>query len=63
MALLLEAARKGVVQVMYKIMYKVMYKGVSWYQAGLDAHQVIADLAFVNIHGVAIRKTSKGELS
>jgi hypothetical protein len=49
---------KGVVQVMYK----VMYKGVIWYQPGLDAHQVIADLAFINIHGVAVRRAIKGEI-
>ena len=59
MALLLEASPKGVVQVMYK----VMYKGQSWYLVGLDAHQIIADLAFVNIRGVAVRRLAKGEIN
>lgn len=43
-------------------MYRVMYKGVVWYQAGVNAYAVIADLAFVNIHGVAIRRATKGEI-
>jgi hypothetical protein len=49
---------KGVVQ----MMFKVLHKGVAWFQAGVDAHQVIADLAFVNIHGVAIRRATKEEM-
>lgn len=58
MAFLLEATRKGMVQ----MMYKVMYKGQAWFQRGLDAHQVIADLAFVNIYGVAVRRAVEGEI-
>ena len=57
MGFLLEASRERLVQVMFR----VTYRGAVWFQPALDAHQVIADLAFVGIQGVAIRRAVKGE--